>query len=159
MATNLVLFVLNVFRRALGRCGSLDALSVVARAKLRMPVHRSYLVSEHENIRMIHEILVDVFQRASGRLRIEEVNERHERAVEYCPDNVELPAEISDADGSDFHDDEVAYKRTRSVEGIFPHLQSNRQNLHSQFVAVPNAAPLFFIDKELISAFSISFCI
>lgn len=36
------------------------------------------------------------------------------------------------------------------------HLRHDSLNLHSQFVAVPSAAPLFFMDSELISASFVS---
>lgn len=57
---------------------------------------------------MLHEIPVDVFECSSGRFGVEKIDERYESAIEYGPDDVELPTKRSDADGSDLHDNEVA---------------------------------------------------
>lgn len=70
---------------------------------------RAYLVSEHQNVRVLHEVPVDILKRSSGRFRIEQVHERHESSVENSPDNVELPPKVSNSDRSDFNHDEVAF--------------------------------------------------
>lgn len=73
-----------------------------------------FLVQEDENIfaavRMCTEVLVDIFESAACSLREEDVDYRHEREVEDCPDDVELPAEIADSAGGDFDDHKVAWE-------------------------------------------------
>lgn len=78
-----------------------------------MTSSKAYLVSEDENVGMIHEVSVDIFQRSSGCLGVKQVDERYEGSVEDCPDDVELPAEVSDADGSNLNDNEVTWSKVR----------------------------------------------
>jgi hypothetical protein len=65
------------------------------------------LVFEHEDIVMIHEVSVDVFEGTACCLWIEEIHEWHERSVEHGPDDVELPTKRADTYGSDLNHDEV----------------------------------------------------
>jgi hypothetical protein len=57
---------------------------------------------------MVHEVSVDILERAACCFGIEEINQWYECSIEDGPDDVELPAEGADADWGDFHDDEVA---------------------------------------------------
>lgn len=41
---------------------------------------------------MLHEVVIDIFERPVCRLRVKEVNEWHEGEVEDGPNDVELPA-------------------------------------------------------------------
>jgi hypothetical protein len=66
------------------------------------------LIPEHEDIVVLHEVSVDVFQRPACSFWVEQVYERHKCAVEHCPDDVELPVERIDADWGDFDHDEIA---------------------------------------------------
>lgn len=114
----------------------------------------THLVLEHKDVVMLHEVSVDVFESATCCLRVEEIYEWYKRSVEDCPDDVKLPAERADADWSDLYHDEVACHAS-SASKYDSEISFKR--LHIQFVAVPNAAPLFFIDNELISADFVSF--
>lgn len=78
-----------------------------------MTSSKAYLVSEDQNVGVIHEISVNVFQRSSGCLGVKQVDKRYEGSVEDRPDDVELPAEISDADGRDLNDNEVTWSKVR----------------------------------------------
>ena len=68
----------------------------------------THLVFEHEDVVVLHEISVDVFQRSARGLRVEQVDERYKCAVKHGPDDVEFPVERINADGSDFDHNEVA---------------------------------------------------
>ena len=68
----------------------------------------AYLVLEYEDIVVIHEVFVDIFERAASCLGIKEIYKRHEESIENGPDDVELPLESPDTDGSDLHHDEIA---------------------------------------------------
>ena len=59
---------------------------------------------------MLHEVSVDIFQRSTSCLRVEQVHERHKGEVEDGPDDVEFPAEGPDADWGDFYNDKVAWQ-------------------------------------------------
>jgi len=59
---------------------------------------------------MLHEVSVDIFESATSRLRVEEIYEWHKCSVKDGPDDVELPAKGADANWSDFHNDEVAWR-------------------------------------------------
>jgi hypothetical protein len=67
----------------------------------------AYLVFEHEDIVVIHEVSVDVFESTACCLWIEEIHEWHECSVEHGPDDVELPAKRADAYWCDLNHDEV----------------------------------------------------
>ena len=68
----------------------------------------THFVLEHEDVVVLHEVSIDVFQGPASGLWVEQVDERHKSAVEYGPDDVELPVEGADADWGDFDHDEVA---------------------------------------------------
>ena len=68
----------------------------------------AYLVLEHKDVVMVHEVSVDILERAACCFGIEEINQWYECSIEDGPDDVELPAEGADADWCDFQDDEVA---------------------------------------------------
>ena len=78
------------------------------RSHLIARIMTTSLISEHEDIVVLHEISVDVFQRPACSFWVEQVYERHKCAVEHCPDDVELPVERIDADWCDFDHDEIA---------------------------------------------------
>jgi diphthamide synthase (EF-2-diphthine--ammonia ligase) len=78
------------------------------RSHLIARIRITHLISEHEDVVMLHEVSVDIFQRSACCLGIEQVDEWYESTVENGPDDVELPTERADTDWGDFDHDEVA---------------------------------------------------
>ena len=58
---------------------------------------------------MVHEVSVDILERAACCFGIEEVHEWHECSVKDGPDDVELPTEGADTDRCNFNDDEITW--------------------------------------------------
>lgn len=56
---------------------------------------------------MLHEIPVDVFERASGRFGVEKVDEGHKSAIEHGPDDVKLPTKRPNTNGRDLYNNEI----------------------------------------------------
>lgn len=84
-------------------------MSLAGRISSFVRIVIAHLVLEHKDVIVIHEVFVDILKRTASCFRIEQIHEWHEGPVEDGPDDVEFPAESSDADGSDFDDDEVAW--------------------------------------------------
>ena len=53
---------------------------------------------------VLAEHTIDIFQRSICCFRVKEVDNRDEGEVEECPDDVEFPLKILNADRSDLHD-------------------------------------------------------
>jgi hypothetical protein len=86
----LALLVLDVLSGTLRRCCDLGVLS--ANGIVLADDQMTYLVLEHEDIVMLHEVPVDILESATCGLWIEEIYEWHEGSVEDGPDDVEFPA-------------------------------------------------------------------
>jgi hypothetical protein len=79
----LFFFVLNVLHRSLGAGDG--------------------LVPEDQQLGVLSIHAVDIFQRSVGGLGVEEIDDRHEGAVEDRPNDIELPFKALDSGRSDFH--------------------------------------------------------
>lgn len=94
---------------------------------------------------------VDVLEGAVGGFGIEEVDDGYEGSVKDDPDDVEFPAQGLDADGGDFDD----CGERGLVRFPWPNDGTERSGLpmklKAQLVAVPIAAPLVRMLRELIS--------
>jgi hypothetical protein len=108
MAADLGLFVLDVLGRSFCGSGSLENQCQQLCSHVVTLMVTTHLVFEHEDVVVLHEISVDIFQSPASSFWVEQVDERYESTVEYCPDDVELPVERVDADWGDFDNDEVA---------------------------------------------------
>lgn len=75
------------------------------------------LVPEDENLRVLPEEPINVLQGPTCRLRVEEVDNRHESSVENRPDDVEPPMQGLNADWGDFDHHEVACPIRSGAEG------------------------------------------
>lgn len=74
-------------------------------------------IPAHNNLIILAEKAIDILERPARRLRVEEVDDGHERRVEDGPDDVEFPLQRLDADGRDLHDHEVEGPVRGSAEG------------------------------------------
>jgi hypothetical protein len=146
VATYLVFFILNVLERSLRRCCNLRGLSAAEDGLVKNRI--THLVFEHKDIVMIHKVFVNILKSPACCLWIEEVNEWHECSVEHSPDDVEFPTERADTNGRDLNHYEIT---CGTLSASILNERSRNYLLHSQLVAVPSAAPLDFIDNELIS--------
>lgn len=63
------------------------------------------------------EDLVDLFQRASGCLRVEEICDWDEARIEYSPDDIKPVPEIPDRCWGDIHDHEIGEPMATDADG------------------------------------------
>lgn len=61
----------------------------------------------HEDVVVLAEVAVEIFEGAVGGLWIEEIHNRDEAEIQHCPNDVELPAQGLDTGGGDFDNHEV----------------------------------------------------
>ena len=75
---------------------------------LDLATSRAHLLADlNRALGVVGEDKVDLLKRQVGRLRIAEVDERHEGEVERHEDQVGLPLQAVDDDGRDHHHEEV----------------------------------------------------
>ena len=93
----LSLFTLDVSKRTLGR--------------------DSIFVPEDQDVLVVSEETVNVFQGAVRGFGIEKVDDWNERGVEDGPNDIEFPLEGLDADRGDFNDYQNRFSRTAVTIG------------------------------------------
>ena len=89
MVTYLSLFTLDVSKRTFGR--------------------DSIFVPEYQDVLVISEETVNIFQSAVRGFGVEEVDDRDERGIEDGPNDIEFPVERLNADRGDFNDCKIHF--------------------------------------------------
>ena len=98
MVTYLSLFTLDVSKRTLGRDG--------------------IFIPEDQDVLVVTEETVNIFQGAVRGFGVEEVDDWNERGVEDGPNNIKLPMEGLNADGGDFDNYQNRLSRTAVTIGV-----------------------------------------
>lgn len=86
---------------------------LLMRLRLRLPNNRHLIqilpltqLDHLSQTRLTRKQEINLLQRLARRFRVKEVNDNDSSPVEDAKDNVEFPADILDADGRDFDDEE-----------------------------------------------------